>query len=120
MPKTITVLGAVAALALASQDAQAFSPSSSIIRPTTISSNSAIFSEEPKSEAAVFVPDEPATEEGDAASAEEAEIPLEAAEMLGRGAAKVRLEVWQSHIDGLTEICPMSVPIDLIPFLAVD
>lgn len=92
MPKIITVLGA--ALALASQDAQAFAPSSSIVRPTTMStSNSAIFSEEPKAEAAVFVPDEPATEEGDAASAEDAEIPLEAAEMLGRGAAKVRLEV---------------------------
>ena len=90
MPKKIAVIGAVAALALASQDVQAFAPSSSMVRPTM---NSALFSEEPKpAESAVFVPpEEPAAEEGEGASAEEsADIALEAAEMLGRGAAKVR------------------------------
>jgi hypothetical protein len=90
MPKKIAVIGAVAALALASQDVQAFAPSSSMVRPTM---NSALFSEEPKAaESAVFVPpEEPAAEEGEAASAEDsADISLEAAEMLGRGAAKAK------------------------------
>mmetsp|Transcript_21012 Transcript_21012/g.51643 ORF Transcript_21012/g.51643 Transcript_21012/m.51643 type:complete len:243 (-) Transcript_21012:210-938(-) len=90
MPKKITVIGAVAALALASQDAQAFAPlTSSVVRPTM---SSALFSEEPKAaEGAVFVPpEEAAVEEGDATSEEATEIPLEAAEMLGRGAAKAK------------------------------
>ena len=88
MPKKITVLGAVAALALASQDVQAFAPATtaSVVRPQM---TSALFAEEPKvTESAVFVPpEEPDAEDGDADESED--ISLESAERLGRGAAKV-------------------------------
>ena len=86
MAKKVTVLGAVAALALAVnvQDAQAFAPA------TFAKTNSlALFAEEGKPADAVFVP----AEATDAAPAEETpagdDVSLEAAEMLGRGAAKV-------------------------------
>lgn len=87
MPKKISVIGAVAALALASQDVQAFAPatSSNLVRP------SALFSEDPKAAGdAVFVPpEEPAVEEGESTAEETSDISLETVEMLGRGAAKV-------------------------------
>ena len=90
MSKKITVVGAVAALALAAQDVHAFAPAttSSVVRPTM---NSALFSEEPKpAETAAFVPPEaPAAEVGETTTKDASEISLEAAEMLGRGAAKV-------------------------------
>lgn len=89
MPKKITVIGAVAALALASQDVQAFAPAtSSVVRPQM---SSALFSEEPKAEA-VFAPPEEATAASEEAEETSADVSLEAAEMLGRGAAKVSHE----------------------------
>lgn len=90
MSKKITVIGAVAALALAAQDVEAFTPATfSVARPTM---NSALFSEEPKpAEGAVFVPaEEPVAEEGETTTKDASEISLEAAELLGRGAAKVK------------------------------
>lgn len=91
MSKKIAVAGAVAVLALAAQDVQAFAPATSVVRPTM---KSALFSEEPKpTEGAVFAPAEaPAAEEGETITKDASEISLEAAELLGRGAAKVSFD----------------------------
>lgn len=82
MPKKITVLGAVAALAVAAnlQDAQAFAPAPSLVKSSPLT----LFAEEPTE--AVFKPVE---EVGATDEPQGEDIPLEAAEQLGRGAAKV-------------------------------
>lgn len=80
----MSVIGAVAALALAAnvQDTQAFTPVSFVSKPSGV----VLFAEEGKPDA-VFVPDTPAE---DSSADEEEDIGLESAELLGRGAAKVR------------------------------
>ena len=84
MTKKITVLGALAALTLASnvQDSQAFAPAS-FVRSNRIT----MFAEEGQTADAVFVP--PETDAVVEETKGDEEISLEAAEMLGRGAAKV-------------------------------
>ena len=84
MTKKITVLGALAALTLASnvQDSQAFAPAS-FARSNSIT----MFAEEGQTTDAVFVP--PETDAAVEEAKGDEDISLEAAEMLGRGAAKV-------------------------------
>lgn len=83
MTKKIAVVGAVAALALAANlpETQAFAPVSMVPKPSAMP----LFAEE-----SAFKPSE-AVEEGLKAleAKEKEDVPLEAAEMLGRGSAKV-------------------------------
>ena len=87
--KTTTAI-AIASLAIASQlnGSTAFAP----VAFTSGSSGVALRSEEPKSaEAAVFLPNESTPEDASDESPKEEAIGLDKVEMLGRGAAKVRL-----------------------------
>ena len=87
--KTTTAI-AIASLAIASQlnGSTAFAP----VAFTSGSSGVALRSEEPKSaESAVFLPNESTPEDASDETPKEEAIGLDKVEMLGRGAAKVRL-----------------------------
>jgi hypothetical protein len=84
-PKT-TIIGAVAALALATTNTHAFSPVAFVPQQQQ---RTCLFSEESKPTEAVFMPE---------VEAEESAVDLDAVEKLGRGAAKVR-----KNFDSFTE-----------------
>jgi hypothetical protein len=88
MYQKISLIGAVAALALAAnvQDTQAFSPVAFVPKTSSVTR----FAEEGKPSEAVFVPE---TE----APVEET-IGLETVELLGKGAAKVRILCFRFHM----------------------
>lgn len=92
MTKKIAVIGAVAALALASTETQAFAPVAFTQRSTT--SVVSRFAEESPSSSTTPAADETAVE------AEAPADELEFAEKLGRGAAKVCINV--DHTDDMS------------------
>lgn len=86
MSKKVTIMGAVAALALVSTvpEAHAFAPSSSLLQKT------ALFAEESKPTEAVFMPAEAEDANVEEEKPTVEEIALETAELLGRGSAKAK------------------------------